>query len=257
MTDITGTAMTHQNTLAAEFPDSGAMKQHLDTVRRGRLLLGRLDLWLVDEIREHLGSRVLDIGCGHGNLLSLMLDRDLVIGTDIDPESVALVRERFKNRSNVRAHLFDVLQKPGRELIEYDVDTIISLNVLEHIEQDDIAIENMLKLFRHEGTLILVVPASMRLYGPMDSAIGHYRRYDMQSMRNLLECRGAQINRQFYHNIVGALGWWFSGRVLRCQTPPDGQLALFDRLVPLLARFERLIRPSFGLSLVTVAKWRP
>ena len=230
------------------------MAEHLDAVRRGRLLLNRLDRWLLDEVRPDLGQRVLDMGCGHGNLMALLADRELVVGTDVDPKSVALVRDRFRANANMRAHVFDALQPPAQELIDYRVDTVISLNVLEHIERDNMVVRNLIQLFAWgKGALILIVPAFMGLYGPMDAALGHYRRYTKTSMRAILEPFGLRIRRQFYHNLAGAVGWWFAGRVLRHKIPPDGQLTSFNRLVPLLAWIERRVRPPFGLSLVTVA----
>ena len=127
-------ARSDQQTAAFPFP-SGSCQQ-LNTVRESRLLLSRLDQWLLREIRNDLGARVLDVGCGYGNLITLLLDRELVIGTDSDPASVALVRHRFREHTNVRAHVFDATPSPGAELIGYGVDPVISLNVLEHIQHD-------------------------------------------------------------------------------------------------------------------------
>lgn len=238
------------------FPTSAEISCHLETVRQDRLLLNRLDRWLLDEVKDDLGSRVLEVGCGHGNLISLLLNRELVVGTDFDADSVQSVRNRFRNHANVRALVFDATRPPPTELIDCQVDTVISLNVLEHIERDDLAVSNMVKLFAGNGTLIIIVPAHMCFYGTMDGSIGHFRRYTKAMMQALLAQAGAEVTRQFYHNVFGALGWWFSGCVLRCKTPPAGQLSLFNRLVPLLAFGERLLRPPFGLTLVTVARFR-
>jgi len=130
---------------------------------------------------------------------------------------------------------------------------VISLNVLEHIEQGQVALGNMVRLLPGGGNLVTIVPAHRFLYGTMDSSIGHFRRYTKAMMRERLLPLGARIKREFYVNVVGALGWWFAGQVLRRTTPSKGQMSLFNRLVPFLAFGERWLRPPFGLSLVTVA----
>lgn len=239
---------------ATVFPPAQELAAHLRAARQARLLLSRLDHWLLDEVRADIGERVLDMGCGHGNLMSLLRDRELIVGTDIDPESVEYVCQRFRGQPRIRAHVFDATRTPPQRLLDYELDTVLSLNVLEHIERDAAAIENMAKLLtRKGGTLIVIVPAHMRLYGALDVALGHYRRYSKSRLRSLLKPVGARIKRQLYMNLLGALGWWWAGRVLRRRTLADGQLSLFDRLVPLLAGLERRARPPFGLSLVTVA----
>ena len=114
----------------------------------------------------------------------------------------------------------------------------------------------MIELLAGRGTLITIVPAHRFLYGTMDYSVGHFRRYTKAMMEERLVPLGARIERQFYVNIAGALGWWFAGHVLRRTTPPEGQLSLFNKLVPLLEFGERWLRPPFGLSLVTVATFR-
>jgi len=233
---------------------SDDMRANLEAVRRGRLLLNRFDRWLLDEVKDHLGQRIIEVGCGHGNLTALLLDRELVVATDLDAASVETVRNRFRGHGNVRACVFDVACPPPKELIDCRVDSVISLNVLEHLPQDDLAVGNMIGLLPRGGTLIIVVPAHMWLYGTMDAAIGHYRRYTKDTMRSLLQKGGARIESQFYCGLVAAVGWWFSGHVLKKKTPPEGQLQVYNRLVPLFQLGERLIRPPLGISLVSIAR---
>jgi 2-polyprenyl-3-methyl-5-hydroxy-6-metoxy-1,4-benzoquinol methylase len=119
------------------------MPDPLEEVRRRRLIINRLDAWLYDEIRPYLGRRVLEVGSGHGNFIQHLLDRDLVVATDVEPSSVELVRERFAGYPHVRALVHDVCNPVDDELRAFRLDTIVSLNVLEHIEDDLTALSHM------------------------------------------------------------------------------------------------------------------
>jgi hypothetical protein len=128
------------------------------------------------------------------------------------------------------------------------------LNVLEHVEDDVTALSNMADLLWAGGRVILIVPAHGRLYGSMDRAIGHFRRYTRRSMAHKLERVGFVVEKQFYLNLPGMVGWFVNGRLLRQTVPPGGQLAWFNRIVPVVSWVERRVRPPIGLSLVSVAR---
>jgi SAM-dependent methyltransferase len=225
----------------------------LEEVRRRRLIIDRLDAWLYDEIAPYLGRRVLEVGSGHGNLVALLLDRELVVATDVEATSVQLLRQKYADHGHIHACLYDVRELADEQLKAFRVDTVVSLNVLEHIEDDVAALLNMAQLLSGNGCLIVIVPAHQWLYGTMDSAIGHFRRYTKRGLARKLESAGLSIEQQFYLNALGALGWLTNGRLLRQQIPPTGQLSWFNRLVPVLRWAEQRIRPPFGLSLVSVA----
>jgi SAM-dependent methyltransferase len=225
----------------------------LEEVRRGRLLIARCDTWLFEEIRPHLGRRVLEVGCGHGNLTQHLLDRDLVVAIDVEPSSVEIVRAKFRGCHNVLAYTHDICDEAVQALAAHAIDTVVSLNVLEHIEDDTLALVNMGRILLPGGTLVLIVPAFGWLYGTMDAAIGHFRRYTKMSIVAKLKQAGFAVSPLYYMNALGALGWFVNGRVLRQEVPPSGQLRWFNRLVPLVATVERLLRPPLGISLVSIA----
>lgn len=80
----------------------------LDEVRKSRLLISQLDEWLGGLIKPYLGSRVIEIGCGHGNILRHLTDRELVVGVDVDQRSVDFVNSEFRSTGCVRARVCDV-----------------------------------------------------------------------------------------------------------------------------------------------------
>jgi hypothetical protein len=128
------------------------------------------------------------------------------------------------------------------------------LNVLEHIQDDRLALRHMREVLAPGGHLVLIVPAHGWLYGTMDSAIGHFRRYDKAMLdRTMRQCGFTPIV-QRHMNVLGSLGWFVNGRLLRMRVPPSGQLRLINRVTPILQTLERWVPPLFGLSLIMVAK---
>ena len=229
-------------------------EQSLQRVRQGRLLISRYDDWLFDEFQSFLGQRILEIGCGLGNLLSRFTDRQLVIGIETSEAAVLETRQRFQDFRNIHVLAKDITQPDIFMLGDLYIDTIISLNVFEHLEYDELALRNCMKLLQPRGYLILIVPAHQFLYGEMDRSIGHYRRYSKSSLHKKLERAGFGVISQKYLNMVGAMGWWFNGCFLSKRTPPDGQLKLFNTIVPILRAMENMGGAPFGISLLSISQ---
>jgi SAM-dependent methyltransferase len=226
----------------------------LQKVREDRLLIDQMDQWLYKEIAPYLGHRVLEIGCGVGNFARYLTDRELYVGTDVAQESVERVSQQYRDRGNMRAVAADVTSPAFADLADLELDTAFSLNVFEHIEDDGAALSNAAGVLQPSGALILIVPAHGWLYGSMDAAIGHYRRYDRTGLAAQLRDAGLELVIAKYINAAGAAGWFFNGRIRRQTTPPAGQLRLFNGLVPWLSRLERRVPPPFGISLLAVGR---
>ena len=241
--------------LHGERPVEPEMKEFaLQEVRERRLLIDRCDSWLSDEIASYVGVRVLEVGCGLGNLTCHLLDRELVVAVDLAADSVRHVSERFAKYANVQAYAYDVTDPSVLRLERFGFDTVISLNVLEHIEDDGLALRHMWQLLRPGGRLVLIVPSHSWLYGAMDSSIGHYRRYSKQDMERKLRAAGFCVESHRYMNGLGALGWFVNGRLLRQEVPPKDQLKLFNLLVPVVQLIESMVPPPFGISLLSIAR---
>lgn len=226
----------------------------LADVRRSRMLIDQLDLWLFQLVAPHVGKRILEVGCGYGNMLRHLVDRELVVGIDTDEPSVEYVNSEFGVLGNVQAFVADVTKPNFTELGRHHFDTVISVNVLEHIENDEIALHHIQTVLAPAGRLILVVPAHNFLYGPMDMSIGHFRRYTKSTLVQKLARAGLQVRVQEYINPIGALGWFVNGRLLRKTVPPHSQLKLFNKLMPLVSKLQGAIHTGFGLSLVSISE---
>lgn len=133
-------------------------------------------------------------------------------------------------------------------------DSILYVDVLEHIGDDRAEMVQAAALLKPGGHLIVLSPAHQSLYTPFDAAIGHFRRY---SRRTLADAIPRELRQQtlVYMDSVGMLAS-LANRVLLSQSmPTEGQILLWDRmLVPLSRLIDPLCAGRLGKSLLGV--WR-
>lgn len=221
------------------------------TIRDQQLMQAarRYFAWQARLVRRELGRRVVEVGCGVGNFTRHLLDRELVVALDIEAACVA----QLEHRPNVIAKQLDVADPAFVELREHAVDSIVCLNVLEHVCDDLGALKNMAAILPAGGRAVLIVPAFEALYGPIDRNLGHYRRYSKKGMRELAGSAGFTVKALRYMNSVGCIGWWINARVMKRTAQSEGQIRVFDRVVvPVLERVEGWMEPPFGQSLFVV-----
>ena len=219
--------------------------------------------WLFRNLEPYIGQRVLEVGCAIGNITQFLLttrrgeverDRERVIGIDIAPEMVAEIRERFAERDSFEARVYDITDPAVMALADEHLDTIVCAHVLEHVLDDVAALRHMRALLPEGGRLVLLVPVVKCIWGVLDEATGHQRRYTWRELESLLQRMGFAVEDHWYVNFLAIFGWFFTGRILRRQIIPSGQYSLYNRLTPLLARLETWIRPPIGLSVVCVCR---
>lgn len=211
--------------------------------------------WLGRRLREHAGLRVLEIGAGLGTITEqIAVGRELVVALEIDEHYVEQLRRRFRDRPVVRPHLSDLAHADLTALKDERIDTVVLSNVLEHLPDDAGAVRRFREILEPGGRLVMVVPALPQLFGSLDEAVGHYRRYTPASLRAVLEGNGFSVGSLEWMNLVGMAGWFFNGRILRRRAVPALQLKAYDLIAPLLARAESLVRLPIGMTLFTVAR---
>jgi SAM-dependent methyltransferase len=207
--------------------------------------------WIFELIAPYLGPEVLEVGAGHGTFTEMLAGTaKRVVASDLSERCVSRLRERFSGAESV-----EVLHGSVDSAAAHGpFDSVILINVLEHIEDDDGALRELGGLLRPGGRVVLWVPAYWLLYSDFDRKIGHYRRYRGPELRTQLTRAGYEVKDIRYVNAVGALAWLVLARVLR-RTPTQGTaVKIFDRhFVPLLARLERRWQPPFGQSVLAVA----
>lgn len=213
--------------------------------------------WLAEKFNAHLGRRVLEVGAGTGTITARIASgRERVVALEIEQPYVDALQDRFRDAPNVRPYLADVALADWPGLKEERIDSILLSNVLEHIPDDGGAVRRFRELLPKGGALVLFVPAHEWLFGSLDEAVGHHRRYTPSTLRRVVEDNGFDVEHLEWMNLVGIPGWFLNARVLRRRTMPPLQLKLYDAVAPWLARAESLVRLPVGLSLFAVARAR-
>ena len=216
-------------------------------------LADRYFQWQADLAAAAVGQRVVEIGCGLGNFTQHLLDRELVVATDIEPPCTERLAARFPDRANLVIQTLDVMDPAFPSLVRYRPDSIVCLNVLEHVQDDALALRHMHSILPAGGQVVLIVPAFESLYGPIDRLLGHYRRYSRRSVRQLAATAGFRVATLRFMNTVGFFGWWVNAHILRRTEQSESQIRVFDRyIVPVLRRIETAVPPPFGQSLFVV-----
>ncbi len=214
----------------------------------------RFNAWMAERIRPYVGRRVLEIGAGIGNLSRCLAPRrELYIASDIDEEHLARLRTRLAHRPNFRAVTCDLSRGEDFDGLEGQVDTVVCLNVLEHVEDDRAGLANINRALMPGGRAIILVPEGMSVYGELDRVLGHCRRYTAAELRSKIEAAGFVVEEMFEFNRVTRPGWWWNGRVLKRRRFSRLQLGVFDRLVWLWKRVDGVI-PWKGTSVVAVGR---
>lgn len=213
------------------------------------------NFWIYETIRPYAGMRILEVGCAIGNITKYFLDRELLVSIDIEEFYVNYVSSKFASCQNFKAFVFDIVN-PGivEALRDYHINTVLCINVLEHVEDDCSALANIYNILEPAGRLIMFLPAFSVLYGSMDKTDNHYRRYDKKEILRILSRIGFQVEASHYFNLPGFLGWFINGRLLKRKFLPINQLRIMNSFVPFLKIFEKMMPPPFGQSLFLVCK---
>lgn len=211
--------------------------------------------WLAGTFRKWAGARVLEIGAGIGTITAqLAPGRELVTAFEVDPFYVRRLKNRFRGAPQVEPYQGDVAMADWKALQGKRFDTIVLSNVLEHIPDDAGAVQTFAKILPVGGALILFVPALPALFGSLDEAVGHHRRYTQESLRAVLEQNGFEVEVLQWMNLVGIPGWFLNGKLLRRRVLPPLQVRLYDLFAPTLASLEAQTKLPVGLSLLAVGR---
>jgi SAM-dependent methyltransferase len=211
--------------------------------------------WQFGMVRPHLRGRVLEVGAGIGTFTSHMaLVAEHV--TALEPNRYCFERltRDTVHLPNVSRYELPVEEFHATVARNRTFDTIVCMNVLEHIRDDAAVLREFRSLISPGGRLVLLIPAIPLAFGEIDRRLGHYRRYTKRGVRALFSSTGWRDVQLRYFNVVGLLGWLWNTKVLVKHAQSDHQIRLFDRaIVPVLSRIESAMPVPVGQSLLAVA----
>ncbi len=214
----------------------------------------RFNRWMADTVRPWLGTRVLELGAGIGNMTQhLSRGRKTYVASDIDDEHMARLRVRFRGRPNLEVRKCDLCDPADFKPLLGGFDSVVCLNVVEHVKDDLEALRNIFSALKPGGRAIILVPQDQKAYGTLDEVLGHYRRYSEAQLRARMEQAGFEVERMLHFNRVTRPGWRFNGQVLKRRSFSRFQLRVFDTLVPLWRRIDRFF-PWPAVSVIAIGR---
>ncbi len=197
------------------------------------------------------GKKVLEVGCGTGNLIQFLSNMGFEI-TGSDHSNVYLSKAKEKN-PDVKFFKADLLDKKMWINLRNLFDSVIASEVIEHIEDDLKSLKTIFTVLKPNGVLVLTVPAFNLLYSPLDKKIGHFRRYSKKSIRAVIEDAGFKVEKIRYWNLLGLFGWLLIFRILKKDLKSISKLSLTSILGKWL-KVESAIPMPLGLTIFVKAR---
>lgn len=215
--------------------------------------------WLLDELRPYFGKNIVEVGAGKGSFSEMLLDTE--------PDSLSLVEPSemfFDLERNISAGIngtrvgfyHSIFERARSEIIsQAKPDTIIYVNVLEHIEDDARELDLIHESLADGGRCLIFVPAMRALFSDFDRDLGHFRRYRKAELETKVRDAGFRILKSKFFDLAGVAPWFVKYRILRSRTLGGGAVSLYDNLVvPIMRHVESVIAPPIGKNILLVAE---
>jgi glycosyltransferase involved in cell wall biosynthesis len=212
----------------------------------------RFTRWMADVVRPHVGDRVLEIGAGIGNMSVHLMPRTVYWATDVNPQYLEYLETMRVTRPYMRVAYTDGAKEnsfPGGQ----EFDTVVCLNVVEHVEDDLSTMKNIWNVLGDGGRAIILVPCGPGLYGTLDEVLGHCRRYTEDQLVGVAQQAGFRVEKMLKFNRPGVVAWWLNGRVLRRRTFGLAQVRVLNLLTPIFRLLDSWL-PLPPLSLIAILR---
>ena len=227
-----------------------------DDVLEGKTLLSlsratNFNRWLAQTISPYIGQNVLEIGSGIGNITKALLPKKSYFATDINPYYLKMIESLKSNNPGLNISFLDLNNVDRIFGKNNQFDTIICMNVIEHIDDDKTAMKNISKLLPHGGRAIILVPSGNWLYGSQDAAVGHKRRYSKKMIEDLGKISGLKIHKLLSFNKFSTLPWYINGKIFKKTSFSRFQIYVLDLLIPILKKIDTAL-PWPSLSSIAI-----
>lgn len=233
---------------SSRYADSG--KVTLDAMEQAP----RFNEWMYETVRPWLGDRVVELGAGRGNLSRFFRRHEHVLLTDYRRDYLAELQQRWPEQPGLRFSQLDLTRAEDYEQLRFFApESVVFLNVLEHIEDDRAVLRRLHDTVPEGCRLVVLVPFGMRLYSEFDRLLGHFRRYEAGELEGKMRDAGFAVERQQFFNKVGVLAWWVSNTLGGQRALKPWQLRIYNALTPIFKILDRLL-PIAGLSTIVIAR---
>ncbi|MBN2612984.1 MAG: class I SAM-dependent methyltransferase [Bacteroidales bacterium] len=207
--------------------------------------------WIISEFKPYIGQHVAEVGAGSGNITALLTEHvEKLVAFEPSENMFPLLKKRFGKVDKITA----INNYFGNEYLNFKecFDSLLYVNVLEHIKDDRQEIDFVYKALKPGGYLLVFVPALPFLYGEFDKNVGHYRRYTKKSIIRLVQNSGFKIARLKYFDFAGIIPWYITFVLLKSPMT-NLNVGLYDKIVvPVARRIEKFLTPPIGKNLLLV-----
>ena len=213
--------------------------------------------WVYEQVRPYLGKIILEAGSGIGTYVRLMKkERKKVYAVEFSDDYFPILQTRFEGVRSVVPIKEDLTSRAiVTKLKSKHIDTVLSLNVLEHIADDRRVMKHFYNILVPGGRAIILVPAHRWLHNSLDRALGHHRRYSARELKQKMEESGFVTEKVFLFNTLAILGWFLNGTVFRRQRVNPRAARLYNQVVPIARWLEKYVtRKRLGVSVIIVAR---
>jgi SAM-dependent methyltransferase len=224
----------------------------LENLRAAR----RLCDWMYEQCSQFVEGAVTEVGAGIGTFSARLLAQPGVtklLLIEPEPACAEILARTFNGDPRVSVAREMLPDSLALKSCSGEVDFLLCQNVLEHIDEDGPAVRAMAEALRPGGHLTLLVPAHPRLYGNLDRAYGHCRRYTRERLRGVVCGAGLEVTDLYSFNLLGVPGWWVN-RFRRSPGISRTSLRAYEALLRVWQPVERRHRPPWGLSLIAHAR---
>ena len=206
--------------------------------------------WIYDYFSKCLRGEILEIGCGIGNFVPFLIKSGKLTSIDVKNSYIENLKKEYVG---VKFGLGDI-ENNTYFFKNKKFDSIISLNVFEHIKDDEKALKNTYDLLKHGGNFAILVPAHKLLFSHFDKELGHFRRYSVLDLARKLRKEGFEIKQIRYFNWWAAIGWFVFVKLLRVKAMPSAPVGIFDTFGQFFLSVEKYIKLPIGISVVAICK---
>lgn len=219
--------------------------------------------WILSIFDSYLGTRLVEVGAGTGSFSELLLERRFESLSLVEPSPAMYEKlcgrvTEWGSSSAVKTHN-DVFEHVAAHIkVAERPDSIIYVNVLEHIADDVNELKVINQTLNTGGRLFIFVPAFQWLYGSFDRQINHFRRYTRSGLETKCATAGFRVIKSTYFDLLGIVPWWVKYRLLKSNKMEPGAVRFYDqRVVPITKAIESSVSPPLGKNVLLIAEKTP